>query len=289
MMLEKGYGMGWIPDHPDFRDYTEKTEEVKSVLEPTGVLKAKKLPVSMDLREHCSPVENQGGLGSCTAHAGVGIIEYCEKKSFGRHIDASRLFLYKVTRNLMKVKGDAGAYLRTTMGAMVLFGVPPEEYWAYTDDEKEFDKEPPAFGYAFAQNYQAIKYFRHDPPGTPPNSLLEKVKGYLSSGHPAMFGFTVYNSIEQAEKTGRIPFPSSKERIEGGHAVVAVGYDDRMKIRNKYGGKETAGALLIRNSWGRGWGEDGYGWLPYEYTLRGLAEDFWSVLKNEWIDTGQFG
>jgi len=289
MMLEKRHGMGWIPDHPDFRDYTEKTEEVKSVLGPTGVLKAKKLPVCMDLREHCSPVENQGGLGSCTAHAGVGIIEYCEKKSFGRHIDASRLFLYKVTRNLMKIKGDTGAYLRTTMGAMVLFGVPPEEYWAYTDDEKEFDKEPPAFCYAFAQNYQAVKYFRHDPPGTPANALLEKVKSYLSSGHPAMFGFTVYNSIEQADRTGRIPFPSSKERIEGGHAVAAIGYDDKTKIKNKYGGVETSGALLIRNSWGRGWGEEGYGWLPYEYVLKGLAEDFWSVLKKEWIDTGQFG
>ncbi len=286
---KKRRGMGWIPDYPDFRDYTERTEEVKSVLEPPGGLKTKTLPVSVDLREHCSPVEDQGGLGSCTAHAGVGIIEYYERKSFGRHIDASRLFLYKVTRNLMKQKGDTGAYLRTTMGAMVLFGVPPEEYWPYSDDEKGFDREPPPFCYAFAQNYQAIKYFRHDPPGTPANTLLEKVKSYLSSGHPAMFGFTVYNSIEQAEKTGRIPFPSSKERIEGGHAVVAVGYDDRMKIRNKYGGKETAGALLIRNSWRRGWGEEGYGWLPYEYTLRGLAEDFWSVLKKEWIDTGQFG
>jgi len=280
--------MGWIPDHPDFRDYTEKTGEVKSVLEPTGALKAKNLPISVDLREHCSAVEDQGGLGSCTAHAGVGIIEYYERKSFGRHIDASRLFLYKVTRNLMKVKGDTGAYLRTTMGAMVLFGVPPEGYWPYTDDEKGFDKEPPAFCYAFAQNYQAIKYFRHDPPGSPANILLEKVKRYLSSGHPAMFGFTVYNSIEQAEKTGKIPYPSSKERIEGGHAVAAVGYDDKMKIKNSYGGKETTGAILIRNSWGREWGEEGYGWLPYEYILKGLAEDFWSVLKKEWIDTGQF-
>jgi C1A family cysteine protease len=283
------YGMGWIPDYPDFRDYTEVTEEVKSVLGPTGALKAKKLPASVDLREHCSPVEDQGGLGSCTAHAGVGIIEYYERKSFGRHIDASRLFLYKIARNLMKVKGDTGAYLRTTMGAMVLFGVPPEEYWTYTDDEKSFDREPPAFCYAFAQNYQAIKYFRHDPPGTSANTLLEKVKSYLSSGHPAMFGFTVYSSIEQAEKTGRIPFPSPKERIEGGHAIVAVGYDDKMKIKNKYGKVETTGALLIRNSWGNGWGEEGHGWLPYEYIRRGLAEDFWSVLKKEWIDTGQFG
>ena len=288
MMPRKRYAMGWLPDYPDFRDYTENTEEVKKVLEPTGLQKAKKLPASVDLREWCSPVEDQGSLGSCTAHAGVGIIEYYERKSFGRHIDASRLFLYKVTRNLMKIKGDTGAFLRTTMGAMVLFGVPPEEYWSYNEGEKEFDQEPPAFCYAFAQNYQTVKYFRHDPPGTSGDTLLNKVKTYLVAGHPAMFGFTVYSSIEQAEETGKIPYPSPKEKIVGGHAIVAVGYDDKMKIKNKYGKIETTGALLIRNSWGKGWGENGYGWLPYEYVLKSLAEDFWSVLKKEWIDTGQF-
>lgn len=289
MAFEKRCGMGWIPDYPDFRDYTEETEEVKSVIGMSRISKGKSSPVSVDLREWCSPIEDQGALGSCTAHAGVGVIEYYERKSFGRHIDASRLFLYKVTRNLMKMKGDTGAYLRTTMGAMVLFGVPPEEYWPYGEDEKEFDKEPPAFCYAFAQNYQTVKYFRHDPPGSKADKVLGKVKAYLMKGHPAMFGFTVYNSIEQAGSTGKIPFPSRKEKIEGGHAIVAVGYDDKMKIKNKYGKTETTGALLIRNSWGKGWGEGGYGWLPYEYILRGLAEDFWSVLKKEWIETGQFG
>ena len=279
--------MGWIPDYPDFRDYTEVTEEIKSVLAPKGALKAKNVPASVDLREWCSPIEDQGSIGSCTAHAGAGIIEYYERRSFGRHIDASRLFLYKVTRNLMKAKGDTGAYLRKTMGAMVLFGVPPEEYWPYTDDEKRFDQEPPAFCYAFAQNYQTIKYFRHDPPPSKPEGVLPKVKTYLSKGHPAMFGFTVYNSIEQAESTGKIPFPSPKEKIEGGHAVTVVGYDDKIKIKNKYGKTETTGALLIRNSWGTQWGEKGYGWLPYDYILKGLAEDFWSVLKKEWVDTGQ--
>jgi len=288
-MLNAGrYGMGWIPDYPDFRDYTEKTEEVKSVIRVAQLLKKKTPPKSIDLRQWCSPVEDQGMLGSCTAHAGAGIIEYYERKSFGKHIDASRLFLYKVTRNLMKTKGDTGAYLRTTIGAMVLFGAPPEDYWPYTDDEKKFDEEPPAFCYAFAQNYQTIKYYRHDPPETPANTILNRVKSYLASGHPAMFGFTVYNSIEQADKTGKIPFPSSKEKIEGGHAIAAVGYDDSMKIKNKYGQKETTGALLIRNSWGKAWGEEGYGWLPYEYILKGLAEDFWSVIKKEWIDTGEF-
>jgi len=289
MNLEKGkYGMGWIPDYPDFRDYTEDTQEVKNILKFKSEVKGKKLPESVDLREWCSPIEDQGMLGSCTAHAGVGLIEYYERKAFGRHIEASRLFLYKVTRNLMKMKGDTGAYLRTTMGAMVLFGVPPEEYWPYTDEAKKFDQEPPAFCYAFAQNYQTIKYFRHDPPRAKPEEVLNKVKTYLSKGHPAMFGFTVYNSIEQAEKTGQIPFPSPKEKIEGGHAIVAVGYDDRLKIKNKYGKNETVGALLIRNSWGKGWGDKGYGWLPYEYIHRGLAEDFWSILKKEWMDTGEF-
>lgn len=286
--LRKTHGMGWLPDYPDLRDYTEQKEEIRTILGEKRPFKARSAPSSVDLREWCSPVEDQGQLGSCTAHAGVGVIEYYERKSFRRHQDASRLFLYKVTRNLMKMKGDTGAYLRTTMGAMVLFGVPPETYWPYHDEQDEFDKEPPAFCYAFAQNYQTLKYFRHDPTGTKAEEVLKKVKEYLASGHPAMFGFTVYNSIEQADTTGKIPFPSPKEKIEGGHAVMAVGYDDKMVIENKYGRIKTTGALLIRNSWGKGWGEKGYGYLPYDYVLKGLAEDFWSILKKEWIDTGQF-
>jgi len=292
-------GLGWIPDIPDFRDYTQHTAEVAQLLEPTGLLGGRtrsrtknkgkaRLPESSDLRPWCAPIEDQRRLGSCTAHAGVGVLEYYERKSFGKHVDASRLFLYKVTRNLMHLKGDTGAYLRMTMGAMVLFGVPPEDYWPYSDGTAVFDREPPAFCYAFAQNYKTIKYYRHDPPGTSSREILDRVKTYLAAGHPVMFGFTVYSSIDQAESTGLIPFPSPKEKIVGGHAVMAAGYDDRKKIVNKFGANETTGALLIRNSWGKSWGEEGYGWLPYEYPLGGLAEDFWSVLKKEWVDTGQF-
>jgi C1A family cysteine protease len=285
-------GMGWIPDRPDIRDYTEEREEVRALL-GRGRRKKAPVPAAVDLREWCPPVKDQGDLGSCTAHAGTGVIEYYERRAFGRHIDASRLFLYKVTRNLMKLKGDAGATLRTTMGAMVLFGVPPEEYWVYGTGLETFDREPPAFCYAFAQNFQTITYFRHDPPGSRAGIVLEKIKSGLAAGHPAMFGFTVYSSIEQAETTGRIPFPGPAESLEGGHAVVAVGYDDKMTIGNRGRGKSDSagamkGALLIRNSWGSGWGENGYGWLPYEYVLRGLAVDFWSVLKKEWVDTGEF-
>lgn len=65
-------------------------------------------------------------IGSCTANAGVGLVEYFERRAFGKHLDASRLFLYKVTRNLLHLTEDTGAYLRTTMAAMALFGVPPK-------------------------------------------------------------------------------------------------------------------------------------------------------------------
>lgn len=299
------FRFGWIPDIPDFRDYSEETMSVREIMAATGLRpkrtarravrgnRPKKasgsLPPAVDLRAHCSPVEDQGNLGSCTANAGAGIIEYYERRAFGRHLDASRLFLYKAARNLMKLKGDTGAYLRTTIGAMVLFGVPPEEHWPYDDGPDRFDREPPAFCYAFAQNYKAIRYYRHDIPGTPAAETLERIKAHLASGHPTMFGFTVYSSIESADARGAIPFPGPKERIEGGHAVAAVGYDDRIEVKNgKNGGHETTGALLIRNSWGTNWGEGGYGWLPYEYVSRGLAEDFWTVLKKDWVDTGAF-
>jgi C1A family cysteine protease len=203
-------------------------------------------------------------------------------------MDASRLFLYKVTRKLLNFEGDTGAFLRTTIGAMALFGVPPEQYWPYTDDPEKYDEEPPAFCYAFAQNYQALNYFRLDPPGYPKDKLLTRIKDLLSCNIPSMFGFSVYSSIWDASD-GKIPFPSARESLEGGHAIVAVGYDDKLTIKNPNpDGPTTKGAFLIRNSWGESWGDRGYGWLPYDYVTRGLADDWWSLLKSEWIDTEPF-
>lgn len=301
-MLNKMLGRGWLQDPPDPRDYTSSTEIICEMYKQLGAenIKDVKPPENIDLREWCSPIENQNGFNSCTAHAAVGIIEFIMRRAYGKDFEACPFFLYKVTRNLIEAKEknkaseeDKGAYVRETMKAMVLFGVPPESYCAPQSLTKfqALYKEPSAFCYALAQNYQAEKYHRLDSCGVLPEDLLHCIKVNLFFYFPLIFGFVpeALIGIEDVWKTGKIPYLSASDNDKGGHVVVAVGYDDNLEIKNCENGKTSVGALLIRNSWGICWGEEGYGWLPYKYVLRGQTGDWWCLSKNEWIDTGQFG
>jgi len=238
------------------------------------------VPPKVDLRASFSPVEDQGALGSCTAQAAAGLLEYFERHASGKWTDASRLFLYKVERDLLGWTGDTGAFLRTAMEALVMFGAPPERYWPY--DIAKFDVEPSAFCYAAGSNYKTVKYFRLSPPGTTPAQTLQNIKTYLAAGFPSMFGFPVYPEYDNPTPGGLIGYPGPSEKPRGGHANVAAGYDDTLNIGN------DVGALLVRNSWGTGWGLGGYGWLSYQYVLRGLATDWWSLISAEWVDTNVF-
>ena len=308
---------GWLPPTPDSRDYSPSHPKVMELGDKLGLRQEEDgLPFSVDLRQWCTPIEDQGYIGSCTAQAAVSIVEYFQKKAFGKYFNGSRRFVYKMTRKLSQEEGDCGAQLRRALGALAIFGVPDEKYWYYTDwpysglDSKSpdyhlelsrryaesssyagtFDEEPPAFVYSLASRYKANLYFCHDPQGEnkPRADVLLSVKKWLAAGLPSMFGFSIYDD-SFPNSGSEIPYPGSSEYSNSGHAVVAVGYDDGKKIRNNQYNTETTGALLIRNSWGIEWGDQGYGWLPYQYVLDNYATDFWTLTNMDWIDTGQFG
>lgn len=292
--METERGLGWLPDVPKPNDYNPAHPEVAPLLSKTRVTSqgngrrtaaAPKdspvgaLPSQVDLRSWFSPVEDQGALGSCTANAAVSLLEYFERRAHGHFIDASRLFLYKAERNLLGWVGDTGAYLRTAMEALLLFGAPPERYWPY--NVAKYDVEPPAFCYGFGSNYKAIKYYRLDANGTTPTQALSNIKAFAAAGFPSMFGFPVYTEYDHPLPGGLIPFPSGSG-YRGGHANAVAGYDDNLAIGS------DKGALLIRNSWGPTWGNAGYGWMSYRYVTEALATDWWTMISASWVDTGQF-
>lgn len=261
------------------------------------------LPESVDLRDWFSPIRDQGRFPTCTAHAGMALMEYFQNRISGYldksaksgYSELSWRFLYKVTRNLMENTSEAGATIRDTLKAISLFGLPPKKYWG---DDRQFEAEPSAFCYAYAQNYQSSYYFRLDRselqdnyPDKAAELIVTQIRIALASGFPSVFGLKepyVLNNYVKPENTKREI--QSHNIGSGGHALVAVGYRDDLEFPHPEFSKQTLkGAFLIRNSWGPEWGDEGYGWLPYYYVEKGLATDWWSLLDAEWMDLSYFG
>jgi C1A family cysteine protease len=240
---------GWVPDRPDHRD-----KLYAAIAKPP-----KKLPKSVDLRAGCSPVEDQGALGSCTANALVGNLEFLQKQAGKPVTDLSRLFIYYNERVLEgSVSEDAGAMIRDGVKSLVKQGVCTEKKWPYV--VSQFAVKPSAACYKEALTHQVLSYHRIQG--------LQQMKQCLSEGYPFVFGFSVYEAFESATmaKTGKLNLPKPSEKMMGGHAILAVGYDDATK------------RLLIRNSWGADWGLQGYFTMPYDYAANNnLADDFWTL------------
>ena len=207
-----------------------------------------------------SAILDQGDLGSCTGNAIVGALEVLENKGGGEFIDLSRLFVYWNERNLEgTVNEDAGAFIRDGIKVVASFGACAEKLWPY--DETRWAERPGHAAFVDATKRRVTEYARVD-------QDRYQIRSVLASGFPIVFGMSVYDSFmsDAVAANGVVPMPAATESCQGGHAVLAVGYDDEKD------------AVLVRNSWGADWGQAGYFWLPYAYiTHPDLASDLWVV------------
>lgn len=247
---------GWRPGLVHFESKVKYSDVV-----PVGVL-----PASVDLRQTLKmpPVYDQGDLGSCTANALAAAIEIEMMKQGEPDFMPSRLYIYYNERALEgDPQTDSGAAISDGVSVLHSEGVCPESEWPY--DVTQFSVKPTPQCYIDGMKHTAIEFARVA------NQIIPSVmKLCLYNGNPFVFGFTVYESFESSAvtATGIVPMPQSGEQIIGGHAVLCVGYDDSRE------------AFLCRNSWGTGWGDQGYFWIPYKYlTDATLASDFWCISK----------
>jgi C1A family cysteine protease len=242
---------GWIPDLPDQRD--------RMFSAPPATLRA--LPPLVDLRRQQPPIYDQGQLGSCTAQAIAGVLQYDQAKQGQADVfTPSRLFIYYNERAILgTVDEDSGAMLRDGIKTVAKQGGPHETLWPYVI--ARFRQKPAAVVYKDGTAHEAILYQRV-------RQSIDQLRGCLADGYPFVFGFSVYDSFESAAvaKSGKVPMPGPGEVLVGGHAVVAVGYDDAQR------------RFIVRNSWGTAWGMKGYCTMPYDYLLDpNLCDDFWTI------------
>jgi len=243
----------WKREPVDARDHIYSPEALGTV-PPT-------LPASVDLRNYDSPIQDQGQLGSCTGNAIAGMIDLLDKKN-GKNLTVSRLFIYYQERLLEgTVRYDAGAYIRDGIKAVNQYGAPLESLWPYIITR--FSTRPTTAAYNDALKRRAGAYQKI-------TTRVAGIKTALSQGYPAVVGFDVYESFERTvnNTTGMMPYPAAGEQLLCGHAVAVVGYNDNL----------NGGRFICRNSWGTGWGDRGYFYMPYQVIANAnMSDDFWII------------
>ena len=239
------FSLIWKADKIDNRDYKYQ-------------ITSKASPNIVDLRSYCSPIENQGSLGSCTGQAIAGAIELINKRS-GKPTDVSRLFIYYYERLLLgTVNYDSGAYIRDGIKATNHYGASLESLWPH--DISKFKLEPINEAKTDALNRKVTRYERV----TNFNGCIDA----LTNGYPVIIGFHVYTSCMSASvaRTGNMPYPNTKrEKLLGGHAVLLVGYNKTKKV------------FIVRNSWGESWGAKGYFYMPFDIVKPNMSNDYWII------------
>ena len=250
-----------VRDVPDSRDYVYSLRQHELRVP---------LPERIDLRPRCSRVLDQGSIGTCTAHAVAAAYAFEQRRQGIRVISPSRLFIYYNERVLTHQRSlNCVVRLRDAIKVMNKIGVCSESLWPYCEDHKVLRKKPPTVAFEAAAKHQIVGYHRIPIGSLTPAMFLKHLKHILADRCPFLFGFLLYESFEtdEVKRNGIMPVPDKRhEKLLGGHAVMAVGYDDRKK------------AVLVRNSWGQNWGIRGYFWMPYKLISDPeFAHDFWTV------------
>jgi len=252
--IAHGRVLNWKPDLPDHRDH--RYVKVKPWY--------RRFPARVDLRAQCPPIVDQGQIGSCTANAIAGALGFLEIAKdpafqFSSFEPFSRLFIYWRERVMEgDPMQDAGAMIRDGVASCFQKGACREKTWPY--DANKLFTTPSQPCYAEAYGHKLTKYMRLN------NLNLTELLDCLAAGFPFVFGISVFASFFMTGRDGMVPAPYGP--LEGGHALLCVGYD------------LASQRFIVRNSWGTGWGDQGYCYIPFGYlTNMNLADDFWTLRR----------
>lgn len=229
----------------------------------------KKLPQKIDLRKFLTSVEEQIG-NSCVANAMAGAYEYLAKRELGEAADVSRLYIYFNARYMDDMHDDdAGAYMQSAINGLIEYGACSEELWPNNEDS--INDEPPAEAYEHGAYFKVVdkEYIETD---------LDLWRETLAEGYPIAFALNTFDSFDDACKNkGRVPMPRKTDNTRdthGWHAMLCVGYSDIDKV------------FIVRNSWGKQWGDKGYCYIPYDYMMHDdyNSHDSWIIKSVENLD-----
>ncbi len=213
----------------------------KEVFDATSVKPLK----AVDLRPFFTDVKSQGAVGSCAHFAVTSIYEYLLKKTKAEYPDLSERFVYYQT-NIEKHKPDDGCSIKEVIDTIAHMGICNEQDCPY--DTAKIAERPSDEAFSKAQMHKIVE-------AKMVNVCHHDITAALSKGYPLAVSLNLYNSFGTGYK-GYEFLPAKEEREEeepARHAMVVVGYNEDDKV------------YIVRNSWGKQFGDNGYCYMPFSY------------------------